>query len=123
VKNIGQPHVPLGLQIGLKDKYLFNGKELQEDFGLYQYDFGAHTYDPQLARWFSVDPLASERSWMSPYNFVQNIPILRIDPDGQLDGDYYLLKKEQFIQLMPSDTFYSEFGYGYNYSYNSKKIA
>ena len=123
MKNIGQPHVPLGLQIGLKDKYLFNGKELQEDFGLYQYDFGARTYDPQLARWFSVDPLASERSWMSPYNFVQNIPILRIDPDGQLDGDYYLLKKEQFIQLMPSDTFYSEFGYGYNYSYNSKKIA
>ena len=89
MKNIGQPHVPLGLQIGLKDKYLFNGKELQEDFGLYQYDFGARTYDPQLARWFSVDPLAHLRESLTPYNFVSNNPILRIDPDGQLDGDYY----------------------------------
>ncbi len=89
MKNIGQPHVPLGLQIGLKDKYLFNGKELQEDFGLYQYDFGARTYDPQLARWFSVDPLAHKRSWMSPYNFVQNNPINRIDPDGRLDSPIY----------------------------------
>ena len=88
MKNIGQPHVPLGLQIGLKDKYLFNGKELQEDFGLYQYDFGARTYDPQLARWFSVDPMAHLREWVSPYNFVQNNPINRIDPDGRLDKEY-----------------------------------
>lgn len=36
----------------------------------------------------SVDPLASERSWLSPYNYVQNNPMLRIDPDGRLD-DYY----------------------------------
>ncbi|MDG1146297.1 MAG: RHS repeat-associated core domain-containing protein [Flavobacteriales bacterium] len=85
----GQPHVPLGLQIGLKDKYLFNGKELQEDFGLYQYDYGARSYDPQLARWFSVDPLAHLREWVSPYNFVQNNPINRVDPDGALDNPIY----------------------------------
>lgn len=83
MKNIGQPHVPLGLQIGLKDKYLFNGKELQEDFGLYQYDFGARTYDPQLARWFSVDPLAGKFSAWSPYNYTMNNPINLIDPDGR----------------------------------------
>jgi len=39
--------------------------------------------------WLSVDPLASERSWLTPYNFVQNNPIMRIDPTGALDGDYY----------------------------------
>lgn len=78
-----QPHVPLGLQIGLKDKYLFNGKELQEDFGLYQYDFGARTYDPQLARWFSVDPLAAEFPWQSPFSAMNNNPIYFTDPDGR----------------------------------------
>lgn len=35
-----------------------------------------------------MDPLASEREWVSPYNFVQNNPMLRVDPDGMLD-DYY----------------------------------
>jgi hypothetical protein len=32
-----------------------------------------------------VDPLAEKRSWVSPYNFVQNNPINRVDPDGRLD--------------------------------------
>jgi len=37
----------------------------------------------------SVDPLAHLRPWMSPYNFVQNNPINRIDPDGRLDSPIY----------------------------------
>ncbi|MCK9236433.1 MAG: hypothetical protein M0P09_09005 [Acholeplasmataceae bacterium] len=32
-----------------------------------------------------MDPMAHERSWVSPYNFVQNNPINRIDPAGMLD--------------------------------------
>ena len=43
-------------------------------------------YDPAIGRWISVDPLAEERSWVSPYNFVQNNPLNRIDPDGALDN-------------------------------------
>jgi len=35
-----------------------------------------------------VDPLAGERSWVSPYNFVQNNPINRVDPTGALDQDH-----------------------------------
>ena len=30
--------------------------------------------------------MAAERSWLTPYNFVQNNPIIRIDLDGRLDG-------------------------------------
>jgi len=33
----------------------------------------------------STDPLASERSWVSPYNFVQNSPLWRVDPTGAID--------------------------------------
>ena len=36
-----------------------------------------------------MDPLAEERSWMTPYNYVQNNPILRIDPTGALDNPIY----------------------------------
>jgi hypothetical protein len=42
-------------------------------------------YDPVIGRWGVVDPLAEERSWVSQYNFVQNNPLNRIDPDGRLD--------------------------------------
>ncbi|PMB17119.1 hypothetical protein CEN47_26450, partial [Fischerella thermalis CCMEE 5319] len=42
-------------------------------------------YHPVVSKWLGVDPMASERSWLTPYNFVQNNPITRIDPDGRLD--------------------------------------
>ncbi len=45
-------------------------------------------YDAAIGRWGVVDPLADQRTWISPYNFVQNKPLIRVDPDGMLD-DYY----------------------------------
>jgi len=71
--------------------YRFNGKELDQETGLYYY--GARYYNPQTSVWLSVDPLASERPWMSPYNFVQNNPIMRIDPDGRLDTEFNVDKE------------------------------
>jgi RHS repeat-associated protein len=67
------------------NKYLYNGKELLDDQNLGLYDYGARYYDPVIGRWTSPDPLASEREWVSPYNFVQNNPMSRIDPDGMFD--------------------------------------
>ena len=71
-------------------RYGFNGKEKDDEAkgGGNSYDFGARIYDPRLGRWLSCDPMANKRSWVSPYNFAQNNPILRIDDDGNMDFDY-----------------------------------
>ena len=54
------------------NSYLYNGKELQDELALNTYDFGFRQYDPAIARWNVVDPLADKRHWMTPYNYVEN---------------------------------------------------
>lgn len=58
------------------------------DLGLNWYDYGARFYDPAIGRFTTIDLFADSRNWLTPYNYVQNNPILRIDPTGALD-DYY----------------------------------
>ena len=70
------------------NRYLYNGKELVEDEGLYWYDYGARFYDPALGRWGVPDPLAEQRYGLSRYQYARNDPLNRIDPNGALD-DWY----------------------------------
>jgi RHS repeat-associated protein len=71
---------------GTDNDYLYNGKELQEDFGLNWYDYGARFYDPALGRFHSVDPHAENYVGCSPYHYVANNPMLLTDPTGM---DWY----------------------------------
>ncbi|MCI5056995.1 MAG: RHS repeat-associated core domain-containing protein, partial [Flavobacteriales bacterium] len=83
-------YYPFGMQmsgpwqqvIGAENAYQYNGKEMMNDFGLNWLDYDARWYDPAIARWHSIDPLAEKMQSWSPYNYVFNNPIKLIDPDG-----------------------------------------
>jgi RHS repeat-associated protein len=88
-------YYPFGLQFSsysrensVDQKFLYNGKELQDELNLNWLDYGARMYDPTIARWMTVDPLADQYRRWSPYNYGVDNPIRFIDPDGMGVNDF-----------------------------------
>jgi RHS repeat-associated protein len=60
--------------------YLFNGKELDEETGLYYY--GARYLNPTNGMWLSVDPLFEKNIDASPYSYCHGNPVMKVDVMG-----------------------------------------
>jgi RHS repeat-associated protein len=59
--------------------YTYNGKELNEDFALNWYDYGARWYDAIICRFPNIDPVIEKFTHLTPYNYASNNPITNID--------------------------------------------
>ena len=74
-----------------ENKYKYNGKrctersrsELEGEFGLDWYDYDFRYYDPAIARWHVIDPLAEKFYYATPYGYALNNPIKFADIDGR----------------------------------------
>ena len=69
------------------NKYMYNGKEYNDDFGLNMNDYGARFYDPAILRWSTFDPMAERDMDYTPYNYVTNNPMRFIGPNGMYSTD------------------------------------
>ena len=66
-----------------RQKYKFEGKELDRSFGLDNYDIHARNYFAMLPMWDRVDPLAEKYYGISPYVYCAGDPVNKGDYDGQ----------------------------------------
>ncbi len=66
--------------------YKFNGKEMDEETGLYYY--GARYMNPQASIWYGVDPLAEKYPGIGGYVYCHENPIKYIDPKGENMTEY-----------------------------------
>ena len=65
--------------------YKFNGKEFDQETGLYYY--GARYMNPVTSLWYGVDPLAERYVATGGYVYTLDNPVRLIDPDGRkLEG-------------------------------------
>ena len=67
--------------------YKFNGKEFDQETGLYYY--GARYMNPVTSLWYGVDPLAEKYPNITPYCYTDNNPVRYIDPNGMIKREYY----------------------------------
>ncbi len=77
--------------------FKFNGKELDEETGLYYY--GARYYTPELGIWLSVDPLSDKYPSLSPFMYCAGNPVVLVDPDGRELHDFGVNEDGKIVLL------------------------
>ncbi len=100
--------------------FLFSGKELDEETGLYYY--GARYYNPRISIFYGCDPLMEDYPSWTPYHYCHNNPVNLVDPTGMeanpiydengeflgtddkgLQGEAIIMNKTDFKQGMSHD--------------------
>ena len=60
----------------------YQGQEYTEDFGVNVHEWKYRFSDPSIGRFWSIDPLAEQYSYQSPYNFSENRVIDAFELEG-----------------------------------------
>lgn len=68
-----------------ENDYLHQGKKLQKELGMELYDFHARQYDPQIGRFWGLDPADQ---FPSGYTGMGNDPANMVDPSGMWSEDH-----------------------------------
>ena len=76
--------------------YKFNGKEFDQETGLYYY--GARYMNPRTSLWYGVDPLAEKYPNIASYCYVFNRPLVFTDPKGE-DGVRIVNDEEKSVTI------------------------
>lgn len=109
-------------------RYKYNEKELERLLALDWYDYGARWYDPVLARWHAIDPMAEKYADTTPFAYCLNNAVNAVDPDGQKvvivyrgnDGTYHThpftgFHNQRSIRI-PNNQFVKDFIAAYLYN-------
>ena len=109
-----------GRDWGVNGRYGFNGKEMDDEVkgDGNQQDYGMRTYDPRLGRFLSIDPLAKEYPYYTPYQFAGNKPVRNIDIDGLEEGISRFATFATTTYTFSNKKF--NFGIGVQYKLNEK---
>jgi len=113
---------------GSEYRYGFNTQEQDDEvYGIGNLNTAMFwEYDTRLGRRWNVDPMASERVSLTPYNAMSNNPINRVDPtgaldewvehDGKMEYDNRVTNQDDATALYGSGATYRANGYGYTSS-------
>jgi YD repeat protein len=77
--------------------YKFNGKQFDEETGLYYY--GARYMNPVTSLWYGVDPLAEKYANISAFLYCHANPIRLIDSNGEYDFEG-TIKSNQYYPVI-----------------------
>ena len=94
--------------------YKFNGKQFDEETGLYYY--GARYMNPVTSLWYGVDPLAEKYLNIGSYVYCAENPVKLIDTDGReifLPGNKKA--QEEYLKMLYAST-------GNNYAIENDKL-
>ena len=90
---------------GAVQPYRYTGKELTRFNALNWYNYGARWYDPTIARWNGVDPMAEKYTGSSPFIYCINDPVNRIDLDG---NDWIMAKYGDYMWVYYDTNIHSQ---------------